>query len=91
MHARWLCFVLTKWLREGFDPAVNGLLGVSSQVLVEQHSIPKMLGVDGTINNVLFHDKRQWCLLLLKQAATLCRLRTVGTLAALLRVFSASS
>ena len=62
------------------NPACYGLLGVSSQVLIEQHTIAEVLRVNSTFNNVCLHNKGQWCLLLLKQAATLGRLRTVGTL-----------
>ena len=77
---KFLVFVFTKWLLESLDPPRYGLLGVSSQVLVAQHTITKVLRVIGTFNNVCLHDKGQWCLLLLKQAATFCRLRTVSAL-----------
>eukprot|EP00439_Symbiodinium_sp_Y106_P007142 s7081_g1.t1 len=73
---KFLVFVFTKWLLEGLDPARYGLLSVSSQVLMKQHTIAEVLRVNSTFNNVCLHDKGQ----LLKQAATLGRLRTVGTL-----------
>ena len=77
---KFLVFVFTKRLLEGLDPACYGLLGMSSQVLIEQHTIAEVLRVNSTFNNVCLHNKGQWRLLLLKQAATLGRLRTVGTL-----------
>ena len=42
---KFLVFVFTKWLLEGLDPACYGLLGVSSQVLIEQHTIAEVLRV----------------------------------------------
>ena len=78
---KFLVFILTKCLLEGLDPGVDCLLGMSSQILAEQHTVPETFRVDTIVNNVIFHHKRQGCLLLLKNATTLGRLGAVGTLA----------